>query len=288
MFFLPLFDNNPTGRMPIISWLILAICVVVFLWQTGLSTTTEYELFLGFGVVPALLFGHQTLPDGLAAVSPWVSIFTSMFLHGGWLHLGSNMLYLWIFSDNVEDSMGPVKFIFFYGLCGVGAAICQSVIDPYSVTPMVGASGGIAGILGAFILLHPKAAVRVFMLILIFIRIISLPAWLVLGIWIAGQFVSAPTALSEGDGVAYFAHIGGFLTGMAMIPFFKYRDVPLFDKDRPEDTPEWSAQPISFSELKIEAAGRYPLASRRMGRNRGRGGSVPSVRRRKKGPWNNS
>jgi hypothetical protein len=162
------------------------------------------------------------------------------------------------------------------------------VIDPYSVTPMVGASGGIAGILGAYILLHPKAAVRVFMLILIFIRIISLPAWLVLGIWIAGQFVSAPTALSEGDGVAYFAHIGGFLTGMAMIPFFKYRDVPLFDKDRPEDTPEWSAQPISFSELKIEAAGRYPLASRRMGRNRGRGGSVPSVRRRKKGPWNNS
>ena len=104
-----------------------------------------------------------------------------MFLHGGWLHLGSNMLYLWIFSDNVEDSMGSVKFILFYGLCGIGAALCQSVIDPYSVTPMVGASGGIAGILGAYILLHPKAAVRVFMLILIFIRVISLPAWVVLG-----------------------------------------------------------------------------------------------------------
>ena len=113
MFFLPLFDNNPTGRTPFISWLILAICVIVFLWQTGLSASDEYELFLGFGVVPALLFGHQVLPDGLAAVSPYISIFTSMFLHGGWLHLGSNMLYLWIFSDNVEDSMGSVKFILF-------------------------------------------------------------------------------------------------------------------------------------------------------------------------------
>ena len=285
MFFLPLFDNNPTARTPLISWLILAICVIVFLWQTGLSSATEYELFLGFGVVPALLFGHQALPDGLAAVSPYLSIFTSMFLHGGWLHLSSNMLYLWIFSDNVEDSMGSVKFIFFYGLCGIGAALCQSVIDPYSVTPMVGASGGIAGVLGAYLLLHPKAAVRVFMLILIFIRIISLPAWVVLGIWIAGQFVSAPATLSGGGGVAYFAHIGGFLTGIVLIPFFKHKDVPLFDKDRPAETPKWSAQPISFAELKTEAAGRYPRANRRIGSNRSRGGSVPSVRRQTKGPW---
>ena len=288
MFFLPLFDNNPTEKMPAISWLILAICVTVFLWQTSLSPAAEYELFLGFGVVPILLFGNQTLPDGLTAVSPYISIFTSMFLHGSWLHLGSNMLYLWIFSDNVEDSMGSVKFILFYGLCGIGAALCQSFIDPYSVTPMVGASGGIAGVLGAYILLHPKASVRVFMLILIFIRIISLPAWVVLGIWIAGQFVSAPAALSGSGGVAYFAHIGGFLTGMALIPFFKHRDVGLFDRDKPALKAEWSAQPISLAELKTEAAGRYPRASRRMGRSRGRGGSVPSVRRHKTGRWDKS
>ena len=281
MFFLPLFDNNPTGRMPVISWLILAICILVFFWQTGLSAAAEYELFIGYGVVPALLFGNQSLPDEVAAVSPWLSIFTSMFLHGGWLHLGSNMLYLWIFSDNVEDSMGPVKFILFYALCGVGAAFSQSLIDPFSVTPMVGASGGIAGILGAYILLHPKAAVRVFMLILIFIRIINLPAWLVLGVWIAGQFVSAPAALSGDGGVAYFAHIGGFITGMILIPFFKRADIPLFDKDKQTANPDWSTQPISFSELKTEAAGRYSRA----GRNKGRGGSVPSVRRRVKGPW---
>ena len=288
MFFLPLFDNNPTGRTPVISWLILAICLIVFLWQSSLPASAEYELFLGFGVVPALLFGHQALPDGLVAVTPYMSVFTSMFLHGGWLHLGSNMLYLWIFSDNVEDSMGSVKFILFYSLCGIGAALCQSVIDPYSVTPMVGASGGIAGILGAYILLHPKATVRVFMLILIFIRIISLPAWVVLGVWIAGQFVSAPAALSGDGGVAYFAHIGGFLTGMLLVLVFKRRNVALFDRDRPADTPKWSAQPISFAELKTEAEGRYPEASRRMGRNRGHGGSVPSVRRRMSGPWDKS
>ena len=281
MFFLPLFDNNPTGRMPVISWLILAICVTVFFWQTGLSAAAEYELFIGYGVVPALLFGHQTLPNEVAAVSPWLSIFTSMFLHGGWLHLGSNMLYLWIFSDNVEDAMGSVKFILFYALCGIGAAFSQSFIDPFSVTPMVGASGGIAGILGAYILLHPKAAVRVFMLILIFIRIISLPAWLVLGVWIAGQFVSAPAALSGDGGVAYFAHIGGFVTGMILIPFFKRADLPLFDRDKQTDKSDWSTQPISFSELKTEAAGRYSRA----GRTKRRGGSVPSVRRRVKGPW---
>jgi len=262
--------------------------VIVFLWQTGLSPVAEFELFIGFGVVPALLFGHQTLPDELATVSPYISIFTSMFLHGGWLHLGSNMLYLWIFSDNVEDSMGPVKFILFYGLCGIGAALCQSVIDPYSVTPMVGASGGIAGVLGAYILLHPKAAIRVFMLILIFIRIISLPAWVVLGVWIAGQFVSAPAALSGGDGVAYFAHIGGFLTGIVLIPFFKRSDLPLFDRGTPGETPQWSAQPISLSELKTEAVERYPRANRSMGRSHKRGGSVPSVRRRIKGPWDKS
>ncbi len=288
MFFLPLFDDNPTGHTPLISWLILATCVIIFLWQIGLSEEAEYKLFLSFGVVPALLFGHQTLPDGLATVGPYISIFTSMFLHGGWLHIGSNMLYLWIFSDNVEDSMGSVRFILFYGMCGIGAALCQSIINPYSVTPMVGASGGIAGILGAYILLHPKAAVRVFMLILIFVRIISLPAWVVLGVWIAGQFVSAPAALSGGGGVAYFAHIGGFLTGMVLIPFFKHKDVALFDRDRPAETPEWSAQPISLTELKTEAAGRYPRASRHIGRSRGRGGSVPSVRRRKKGPWDKS
>ena len=178
------------------------------------------------------------------------------------------MLYLWIFGDNVEDSMGPVRFVIFYVLCGIAAALAQYMIDPASTTPMVGASGGIAGILGAYLILHPRAAVRTFMLIIIFVRFINLPAWLVLGVWIAGQFVAVPGALAGADGgVAYFAHIGGFIAGMCLVPFFKRSDVPLFGAN---DTPpeRWDAEPIPFSEIRQQARYRYsrrgndPLGSR--------------------------
>ncbi len=172
--------------------------------------------------------------------------------------------------------MGPVRFSVFYALCGVGAGLTQAFIDPSSQVPIVGASGGIAGILGAYILLHPRATVRVFMLILIFIRIITLPAWLVLGVWIAGQFAAAPSGLSGGGGVAYFAHIGGFITGMCLIPLFKYRSVRLFSADDSETVTKWSAQPIAFDQLRDEARHRY---------QRKYAGSVPSVRRRPRGPW---
>lgn len=276
MFFLPLFDNNPTSRMPIISYLILASCVLVFVWQLGLSGYDERKAFLQFGIVPSVLLGSENLPAALALVPDWLTLITSMFLHGGFLHLGSNMLYLWIFSDNVEDSMGPLRFGLFYILCGIGAGLSQAIIDPGSNVPIIGASGGIAGILGAYILLHPRATVRVFMLILIFVRIISLPAWLVLGVWIAGQFAAAPSGLSGGGGVAYFAHIGGFITGMALIPFFKRRDVPLLADDAATGKAGWSAEPVPFSTLKQEARERY---------TRRRGGSVPSVRKRQNGPW---
>lgn len=304
MFFLPLFDNIPTSRMPVISYAILGICISIFFWQTGLSPQDERLVFLQYGVVPSLLFGHQSLPEhlipftsfltlelpshpylleNLIAIWPWVSIFSSMFLHGGWLHLGSNMLYLWIFSDNVEDSMGWFRFIIFYALCGVGAALSQSFIDPQSVTPMIGASGGIAGILGAYIILHPRASVRVFMLILIFIRIINLPAWLVLGIWIAGQFIAAPAGLSGGGGVAYFAHIGGFITGMCLIPIFKRRGVELFSGQIKNTPKSWSVEPVSVRQLKIEAHQRYGLRNENKKRLKMKG-SLPSVNKRR-GPW---
>ena len=276
MFFLPLFDNNPTSRMPIISYLILASCVLVFVWQLGLSGYDEHKAFLQFGIIPSVLLGSKNLPAALALVPDWLTLITSMFLHGGFLHLGSNMLYLWIFSDNVEDSMGPFRFGLFYVLCGIGAGLSQAFIDPGSNVPIIGASGGIAGILGAYILLHPRATVRVFMFILIFVRIISLPAWLVLGVWIAGQFAAAPSGLSGGGGVAYFAHIGGFFTGMALIPFFKRRDVPLLADDTATGKGGWSAEPVPFSTLKQEARERY---------TRRQSGSVPSVRKRQQGPW---
>ncbi|MGB2411557.1 MAG: rhomboid family intramembrane serine protease, partial [Candidatus Puniceispirillaceae bacterium] len=162
----------------------------------------------------------------------------------------------------------PVRFVVFYLLCGAAAALAQFMIGPASRVPMVGASGGIAGILGAYLILHPRAAIRTFLLILIFIRFINLPAWLVLGVWIGGQFIAVPTALSGDDGgVAYFAHIGGFVAGMVLIPFFKRADVPLFGvNDNPPD--RWDGRPISFTEIRQEAKYRYrrrandPLRSR--------------------------
>ena len=171
------------------------------------------------------------------------------------MHIGGNMLYLWIFGDNVEDSMGRFRFAVFYLACGAIAALTQFAIDPESRIPMVGASGGIAGILGAYLILHPKAVIRTFLLFLIFIRFINLPAWVVLGVWIGGQFLAVPAALdSNGAGVAYFAHIGGFLAGMSLVPFFKRADVPLFGRADPAHD-SWGLQ--SFSGLRAEARNRY-------------------------------
>lgn len=286
MFFLPLFDDNPTVLRPYVSWFILLACVLVYFWQISLGPEALRIATLQYGIVPALLFGHKTLPPEMQMVPAWLSIFTSMFLHGGWLHLASNMLYLWIFSDNVEVAMGKVRFVIFYACCGIAAALMQSLIDTNSVVPMIGASGGIAGILGAYLMLHPKAAVRVLIIILVFFRLISLPAWLILGVWILGQFVAAPQSLNAEGGVAHFAHIGGFLAGMALVPLFKYRHVPLFagckfaGRDATQEQ-HWSSTPISFRDFRAEAKERYsPRAPDTQS------GSVPLFRRKHTpGPW---
>ena len=257
MFFFPLFDDNPSHRTPFMSWLIIAFCVLVFMWQLSLTPQAEQYAFYSYGFVPAHASGVAPLPPQLVIVPAWATAISSMFLHGGLMHIGGNMLYLWIFGDNIEDSMGPLKFVIFYILCGLAAAGAQFAIDPASTIPMVGASGGIAGILGAYLILHPKAAIRTLLIILIFIRFINIPAWLVLGVWIGGQFVAVPNALaSDGGGVAYFAHIGGFIAGMILIPFFKDSDVPLFGaNDSPP--PRWDGQPVPFSTIRAQAGTKY-------------------------------
>ena len=256
MFFLPLFDNNPTLTRPLITWMIIALCICGFIWQESLDFNAAHNIVYQLGFVPAVFFTPASLPADMSLVPTWSTIFTSMFLHGGWMHIGANMLYLWIFGDNVEASMGRLKFVLFYFLCGGAAAMAQAALDPGSTIPMIGASGCIAGVLGAYLMLHPKAAIRCFFLILIFFRFISLPAWLVLGIWIGGQFVAVPQALNEtGGGVAYMAHIGGFLAGMALIPFFKYRHIALFDRDI--GIGDWADRPLNFQEVKAEARARY-------------------------------
>ena len=256
MFFLPLFDNNPTLTRPLITWMIIALCICGFIWQESLDFNAAHNIVYQLGFVPAVFFTQASLPADMSLVPAWSTVFTSMFLHGGWMHIGTNMLYLWIFGDNVEASMGQLKFMLFYLLCGGAAAMAQAALDPGSTIPMIGASGGIAGVAGAYLMLHPKAAIRCFFLILIFFRFINLPAWLVLGVWIGGQFVAVPQALNEtGGGIAYMAHIGGFLTGMALIPFFKYRHVALFDRDI--GIGDWADRPLNFQEVKAEARARY-------------------------------
>jgi membrane associated rhomboid family serine protease len=252
MFFLPLFDENSTSSRPIVVWMLMAACIVVFFWQQSLDDVPARLALYQLGFVPTIVFQGDTLPTKLTLVPAWVTIFTSMFLHGGWLHLGGNMLYLWIFGDNVEDAMGRIRFILFYLLCGVAAAL----------------------------VLHPKAAVRCLMVIIVFFRFINLPAWLVLGGWIGLQFAAAPQAFQgTGGGVAYMAHIGGFVAGVALIPFFKKSHVSLFDRGQPPK--KWSGQPISFSEVKQEARKRF----RRSAQQPARSSVPPSNQKRSKGPW---
>jgi membrane associated rhomboid family serine protease len=155
-----------------------------------------------------------------------------MFLHGGWLHLGGNMLFLWIFGDNVEDSLGHARFLVFYLASGVAAAFAQGAVDPASTIPMIGASGAISGVLGAYLLLHPRATVRTLIFIFFFVTIVHVPAMIVLGVWFLMQFLSAATAAPNEPGVAFWAHIGGFVAGMALVPFMRRRDVPLWQAPR--------------------------------------------------------
>jgi membrane associated rhomboid family serine protease len=228
MFTLPLFDDAPMRRQSIVVWLIIIACTLIYFWQVTLPPATEREILIGFGFVPAVFFGTAKLSPLLPHAPAWTSILTSMFLHGGWLHIGGNMLYLWIFGNNVEDAMSRPRFVVFYLLCGIAAALGQGLAAPDATVPMVGASGAIAGVLGAYFLLHPRANVRVLLVLFIFVRFINMPAMVVLGLWFLLQFLSiAATPAAEGD-VAFWAHAGGFIAGIVLIPLFKDRDVPLF------------------------------------------------------------
>jgi membrane associated rhomboid family serine protease len=177
-----------------------------------------------------VLLDRAALPAELELLPPAATVATSMFLHGGFLHLAGNMLYLWIFGNNVEDAMGHVRFVIFYLLCGVGAALGQVLQDPSSEVPMIGASGAISGVLGAYVLLYPHARVLVLVPLGFMAHMVRMPAGWVLGLWFGIQILSSLG--SQGAGVAWFAHIGGFLVGMALIPVFKYRRVRLLNPPR--------------------------------------------------------
>ena len=211
---IPLKDDNPTLNKPLVTYFIIGLCVLVFFMQLGSQSYKTGQLFYSYGLIPSVLMGHNQLPMDIYVVPAYLTIFSSMFMHGGFMHIIGNMLYMWIFADNIEDDIGPKKFIIFYLFSGVGAAMAQVLMDTHSQVPMVGASGAIGGVLGAYLINHPKARVLVLIPFGFFSQLIKIRALYVLGFWFILQFIS-----SDG-GVAYAAHIGGFISGIILILFF--------------------------------------------------------------------
>jgi membrane associated rhomboid family serine protease len=232
MFTLPLYDDNPVGGRPVVTWLIIALCIAGFLWQQSLPPRLQESSVYALGVIPSVLFGYSSLPPGWQLVPGWATIFTSLFMHGSWLHLISNTWFLWIFGHGVEGAMGPVRYLVFYLVCGVAAALTQSLADPTSALPMIGASGAIAGVLGAYFILYPYANVRVLVLFFLFIRVVNVPALIVLGLWFLGQVLSGAAMPMEEGGVAFWAHIGGFLAGVVLVGLFRKRQRTLWHEPR--------------------------------------------------------
>jgi len=220
---IPIKDDNPTSGRPIVTYFIIVLCVSVFFAQLGSQSYETGQLFYSYGLIPSVLMGYDQLPVDIYVIPAYVTIFSSMFMHGGFMHLIGNMLYLWIFADNIEDNLGPKKFIFFYLLSGIGAAMAQILVDPSSQVPMVGASGAIGGVLGAYIINYPKAKVLVLIPLGFFIFSHKIRALYVLGFWFILQFINSSMMSSQG-GVAYAAHIGGFVTGMILILFFNKKN----------------------------------------------------------------
>lgn len=220
---IPIRDINPTRRRPFVNVGLIAVNVAVFLYQVSLGDRVEI-LFLNYGIVPADVLRAFSGYQYADAVTPF---FSSMFLHGGWLHLAGNMLYLWIFGDNIEDKLGHGRFLTFYLLCGLTAGALHVFIDPTSNIPTVGASGAISGVLGAYLLMFPKARVLTVIPVFFFIQLAELPALFVLGFWFVIQFFSGLLSLGAETGgmggVAWWAHIGGFLAGVVLVIPFRRR-----------------------------------------------------------------
>ena len=228
--FIPLHDTAPRYLIakPWTTWALIVACVLMFVVQVGGGQEGFARLVYGLGTIPAVLTGQAELAPGLALVDPMVSLVSYQFLHGGFMHLAGNMLYLWVFGDNVEDSMGHARFLLFYLVCGVAAALAQAAADLDGVTPLIGASGSISGVLGAYLILHPRSKILV---PVVFIPL-YLPAWLLLIFWFGFQFFSAfgPGAAAN---VGWWAHIGGFVAGMLLVLLFRYKAVPLFGLNDP-------------------------------------------------------
>jgi membrane associated rhomboid family serine protease len=218
--FLPLHDHNPRLyiRRHYVTIGLIAANLLVHLFIAGQLPAERFFVALGFGFVPARLLDGAQLSAEIPALTPLLSLLSYQFLHGGWLHLGFNMLFLWVFGDNVEDAMGHARFLLFYLLCGIVAGLVHGLTDPGSTIPTLGASGAISGVLGAYVMLYPRA--RLLVLAFGFIPW-RLPALLVIGAWFMQDLLGGLTGSAVAEGVAVWAHIGGMIAGAALVPLFR-------------------------------------------------------------------
>jgi membrane associated rhomboid family serine protease len=218
---IPLKDDSPSTLRPYVTLALIAACVAVFLWQQTLDANAARRAVDALGAIPAVLLTDARLPADLEWLPRYATLFTSMFLHGGWMHLLGNMLFLWIYGDNVEDAMGHWRYALFYFSCGLAAVFAQAWANPHSAYPIIGASGAISGLLGAYLLLFPRAKVLTLIVLPFFFTTVRLPAKLLLLLWFTAQLLSDFAPSGGGAGVAIRAHIGGFLTGMLLAPVLR-------------------------------------------------------------------
>ena len=233
----PLRDDNPTLLTPVITIALILVNVVVWMYLQGAGMSEDLlaNSVCKFGSIPAEITGNLGGYQGVQLAEElapcefgglrWAALLTSMFMHGGWLHLIGNMWFLWLFGNNVEDSMGHLRFLFFYIMTGLVGALAHIFTDPDSLIPTVGASGAISGVMGAYLLLYPRIKIETLFILFVFIKIIPVPAWFVLGEWFALQLLSGYTAPAVGGGVAFWAHIGGFVAGLIAIRLFVNRQL---------------------------------------------------------------
>ena len=222
--FLPLYDGVPLAylKAPLVTRALIGACAAAWLLTgLGLLPVSEHRIVAGLGVIPAVLFGTAALPQGLPLVPEPITLVTSLFLHGSFLHLAGNMLFLWVFGDNVEDGMGHARFLIFFLLCGIAACLAHCLMNPLSTAPLIGASGAIAGVVAAYLILYPRVKVWA----LYFGRLpLQVPAMYAIGFWILLQVGSA--FLSGDQDVGWFAHLGGLAAGAALTPMLRRRYDP--------------------------------------------------------------
>jgi len=216
---IPISDDSVRGGTAVATGVLIAACTMVFIWQLGLGPSGVF-IAAGAGFIPATLFEDLSLPVGIYLLPPLATLVTDMFLHGSWIHLLGNMLYMWIFARGVERALGSPAFVLFYLLCGAAAALVHGVQNPVSTNPMIGASGGMSGVLGGYLLLYPRNRINVLMPVFVVMRVMRLPAYVVLLLWFALQLWYSWSQPEMGGGIAFAAHVGGFLAGMVLVPLF--------------------------------------------------------------------